>query len=156
MRSSRGWARSRREVRATDCQCRSRNSPWFDTSILPLWNLRGGRWSSVQKNQKIHLLNCVCLTVLLTPIQCTLQSHLWKNFLKTTCPVAVFFSFFIYIILKVYHEDRQVRVIEVFEYQISSFPQKYDSSFIVDEERKMAPILYANCFASCIERLRYL
>ncbi len=36
----------------------------------------------IKKIKKIHLLNSVCLTVLLTPVQCTLQSHLWKNFLK--------------------------------------------------------------------------
>jgi hypothetical protein len=33
-----------RVVRASDCQCRSRNCPGFDPSILSKqWNLRGGK-----------------------------------------------------------------------------------------------------------------
>jgi hypothetical protein len=45
MRSSRVWVRSSRVVRASDSQCRSRNCPGFDPSILrhSEWNLRGGR-----------------------------------------------------------------------------------------------------------------
>ncbi len=59
MRSSRLWMRSSRVVRASDSQCRSRNYPGFDTSILQtLWNLMGGRWSSAeyrtQKKKKIQ------------------------------------------------------------------------------------------------------
>ncbi len=58
------WIRSSRMVRASDCHCRSRNSPGFDPSILRIWNLRCGRWSSVEystvptrkKIQKIPLL----------------------------------------------------------------------------------------------------
>ncbi len=59
-----------------------------------------------------------------------------KNFPKTTCPVAELssFLFFVYIILKVHHEDMQANTLEVFEYQIL-----YNSSFIVDEEGKWHP-----------------
>ncbi len=34
MRSSRMWMRSSRVVRASDCQCQSRNNPGFDPSIF--------------------------------------------------------------------------------------------------------------------------
>ncbi len=49
MRPSGGWMRVRPSgvVRASDCQCRSRNNPGFDPSITQ-WNLRGGRWSRVE------------------------------------------------------------------------------------------------------------
>ncbi len=42
-------------VRASDCQCRSRNSPgtWVRSQHPPTqWNLRGGRWSSVEYSTK--------------------------------------------------------------------------------------------------------
>ncbi len=57
MRSSRVWMRSSRMVRAAGCQCQSRNSPWIRSQHPPTqWNLRGGRWSSVEystQNKKI-------------------------------------------------------------------------------------------------------
>jgi hypothetical protein len=41
--------RSCRVVRASDCQCQSRNSPGFTPNPNPTqWNVRGGRWSSVE------------------------------------------------------------------------------------------------------------
>jgi hypothetical protein len=44
------FMRSSRVVRASDSQCRSRNCPGFDPSLLPTteWNLGGCRWSSVE------------------------------------------------------------------------------------------------------------
>ncbi len=42
------WMRSNQVVRASDCRCKSRNSLVFDPSILRQWNLRGGRWSSIE------------------------------------------------------------------------------------------------------------
>ncbi len=47
MRSSREWMRSTRvwviSIRASDCQCQSRNSPGFDPSILRHCGIWGGR-----------------------------------------------------------------------------------------------------------------
>jgi hypothetical protein len=62
MRSSREWMRSSREIRASDCQCQSRNGPGFDRSIL--WH--SGIWGEAdeavlnkvhnKRIKKIHLL----------------------------------------------------------------------------------------------------
>jgi hypothetical protein len=47
-------------VRASDCQCRSRNSPWFDPSILRHSGICGAADEAVfnivhrKKNQKNH------------------------------------------------------------------------------------------------------
>ncbi len=47
MRFNRVWMRFSIVLRWSDCQCRSRNSPRLNTSILrPKRNLRGSRWSS--------------------------------------------------------------------------------------------------------------
>ncbi len=51
MRSSLVRMRSSLVVRVSDCQCTSCNGPGFDPSIRQ-WNLRGGRWSSVEYSKK--------------------------------------------------------------------------------------------------------
>ncbi len=60
--------RFNRVVRASDSQCRSRNCPGFRSQHPPTqWNLRGGRWSSVEyrtlnKSKKIPPLKFLFLT----------------------------------------------------------------------------------------------
>jgi hypothetical protein len=56
------WMRSSREIRASDCQCQSRNSPGFDPSIPRHSRIRGAADEAVlnkvhKKIQNIHLLN---------------------------------------------------------------------------------------------------
>ncbi len=47
-----GWMRSSRVVRASDCQCQSRNSPEYDARIL----LHSGIWEAVDEAvlKKVH------------------------------------------------------------------------------------------------------
>ncbi len=59
MRSSRGWMRSSRAVRASGCQCQSRNSPEFDPRILRYSGIWGAADEAVlnkKKNPKIPVL----------------------------------------------------------------------------------------------------
>jgi len=60
MRSSRSWMRSSRVVRASDCQCRSHNSPGFDPSSL--WQSR--IWGAAASSSNI-VSRLLCLSVLL-------------------------------------------------------------------------------------------
>ncbi len=69
--------RSSLVVRASDCQCRSRNSPGFDPSILPHSGIWGAAYKAVlntvhrkkeKKSLKIPLLICLGLNLKNPPV----------------------------------------------------------------------------------------
>ncbi len=79
-----GWDLAEWLYVESDSQCRSRNCPGFDSSILlTQWNLRGGGWSSVEYKESLTNIRCTGRLIYKSGQWAWrtdfLQSKLWEN-----------------------------------------------------------------------------